>query len=343
MGSGGRVRKTKVTVSGDRFLINGEWTYKGRYWDGCRIEGLLMNSRMIQGVFDDKNPETACRWAYPDTGVWDAERNTREFLEAMPLWKEHGLLAFTVGMQGGSPEGYSQLQPWHNSAFRADGSLDPAYMNRLERILDRADELGMVVILNLFYFGQDRRFSGEAAVKQAVANTVVWLARRGYTNVMLDLVNECDLPEYTTDIMMPGRVRELLELARLVSRAMRPEGEVPLLIGTSFRGTAVPTNEVIEASDVVFIHGNAGNPVWAVQQIDMLRARAAYRGQPIVNNEDDHFDFDREVNHMAISVRKGVSWGYFDPEGYQCPPVCWGIDTERKRQFFAKLKEITGV
>ena len=44
-----------------------------------------------------------------------------------------------------------------------------------------------------------------------------------------------------------------------------------------------------------------------------------------------------------------VSWGYFDPgannykDGYQCPPVQWGINTDRKKEFFAKLKEITGV
>ena len=43
-----------------------------------------------------------------------------------------------------------------------------------------------------------------------------------------------------------------------------------------------------------------------------------------------------------------VSWGYFDPgksnyaDGYQCPPVNWGINTELKKQFFGKLKEITG-
>lgn len=93
--------KTTVSIEGDRFLINGEYTYKGRYWQNHRIEGLLMNSRMIQGIFDDHNPDTRTRWAYPDTGRWDPDRNTKEFVEAMPTWKEHGLLAFTTGLQGG--------------------------------------------------------------------------------------------------------------------------------------------------------------------------------------------------------------------------------------------------
>ena len=37
--------------------------------------GLLLNSRMVQGIFDDINPETFDKWKYPDTEQWDAEQN----------------------------------------------------------------------------------------------------------------------------------------------------------------------------------------------------------------------------------------------------------------------------
>ena len=90
-------RYTEVSIVGDQFFINGKPTYEGRTWNGHRIEGLLFNSRMVQGVFDDANPSTVKRWAYPDTGKWDADRNTREFVAAMPDWRRHGLLAFTDG------------------------------------------------------------------------------------------------------------------------------------------------------------------------------------------------------------------------------------------------------
>ena len=97
------LRKTAVSIHEDAFHINGQPTYEGRRYQGKKIEGLLMNSRMVQGIFDDRNPETRSRWAYPDTGQWDPERNTREFLAAMPEWRRHGLLAFTINLQGGSP------------------------------------------------------------------------------------------------------------------------------------------------------------------------------------------------------------------------------------------------
>ena len=51
-------RKTAVSIEGDAFFINGRPTYEGRHFKGQRIEGLLMNSRMVQGIFDDLNDQT---------------------------------------------------------------------------------------------------------------------------------------------------------------------------------------------------------------------------------------------------------------------------------------------
>jgi hypothetical protein len=134
--------KTEVEIRGEQFFINGKPTYEGRTWKGNRIEGLLINSRMVQGIFDDLNAETISNWEYPDTKTWDADRNTNEFIAHMAEWKSYGMLSFTLNLQGGSPFGYSQNQPWINSAFDEKGKLRKAYLARLERILDEADRLG---------------------------------------------------------------------------------------------------------------------------------------------------------------------------------------------------------
>src|SRR4029453_6258307 len=60
-------RKSEVAIVGEAFHINGKPTYAGRTWKGHKIEGLLLNSRVAQGIFDDLNPETEKLWAYPDT------------------------------------------------------------------------------------------------------------------------------------------------------------------------------------------------------------------------------------------------------------------------------------
>lgn len=337
-------RKTAVSIVGDQFQINGRPTYKDRSWKGHRIEGLLMNSRMVQGIFDDRNRETVSKWAYPDTKKWDPERNVREFIGAMPEWKKHGLLAFTINLQGGSPEGYSKSQPWDTSGIAADGSLRPEYMQRLERILNRADELGMVAIVGYFYFGQDQRVNDEAAVRRAVGNATNWLLDRDYRNVLVEIANETNVSAYDHAILKPERIHELIEAVKQMKRAGRR-----LLAGTSYGGNAIPRANVVKTSDFLLIHGNGvKDPKRIAEMVRETRAVEGYRPMPILFNEDDHFDFDKPENNMVAALSEYASWGYFDPgasdysDGYQCPPVNWGLSTDRKRSFFRFLREVTG-
>lgn len=337
-------RTTTISIESDAFLINGKPTYAGRTFRGWKIEGLLMNSRVVQGIFDDRNPETRSRWAYPDTGQWDPERNTREFVAAMPQWRRHGLLAFTINFQGGSPEGYSKTQPWHNSAFESDGGLREDYIGRLERILDRADELGMVAIVGVFYFGQDERLSEEAAVRRGLENAIRWLLDKGYTNVLIEVNNECNV-RYDHAVLKPDRVHELIEFVQ----GMKAQDGRRYLVGTSYGGGTVPGNNVVRVSDFLLLHGNGvGDPARIAEMVRQTRARPSYRPMPILVNEDDHFDFDKPTNNMLAAIGEYASWGFFDPgknnyqDGYQSPPVRWDINTDRKRAFFRVLAELTG-
>lgn len=337
-------RRTEVTISADRFLVNGRPTYEGRTWKGRSIEGLLLNSRMVQGTFDDLEPATRERWAYPDTGRWDPERNTREFLAAMPDWRRHGLLAFTLNLQGGSPQGYSQgRQPWHNSAITKSGDLRDDYLDRLGRIVDRADELGMAVILGVFYFGQDERLKDETAVLRALDATVDWVLDRGYRNVLIEVANECNV-RYDHAALRPERIDELISRVKARTRDGRR-----LLVGTSYGGGTVPRPNVVRVSDFLLMHGNGvKDPARIAEMVHQARAVEGYRPMPVLFNEDDHFDFDRPSNHFEAALSVFASWGYFDPgesnyrDGYQAPPVQWGINTDRKRAFFGRLAEITG-
>jgi hypothetical protein len=337
-------RKTVVSIREDAFHINGEPTYKGRSWKDKQVEGLLFNSRMVQGIFDDWNGDTKKLWAYPDTGKWDRDRNTREFVAAMPEWRKHGLLAFTINLQGGSPQGYSKDQPWENSAFDAGGNLRPSYMTRLELILDRADELGMVVILGYFYFGQDERLTDARAVQNATDNATKWVLDKGYHNILIEINNECDVPQYDHEILKPARVSELIQSVKTQGK------DHGLLVGTSFRGGSIPNAAVAEASDFLLLHGNGIGDPKAIAHMVQKSRDVAKRKLPILFNEDDHFDFDKPMNNCIAALDEYASWGYFDyrmkdegfDEGYQSVPVNWGISSKRKKQFFALVKEITG-
>ena len=345
-------RATVVSIQGREFLINGRPTYEGRSFDGMRVQGLLFNSRMVQGIFDDRNSETRGRWNYPD-GPWDPERNTREFIAAMPLWKAKGLLAFTINLQGGSPEGYSRTQPWITSSFETNGALRQDYMSRLERILDRADELGMVAIVGFFYQGQERQMDDAQAVMRAADNATDWLVDKGYTHVLVEVANEADNAGFKYDVVKPtgGAVRVIDRVKeRTKGKLATPAGR--LLVSTSLNGARVPSDSLVNAVDFVLLHGNGvQNPARITEMVDETRKLPSYRGQPIVFNEDDHFDFTKPQNDMLAALGAYASWGYFDyrmagerfDDGYQSVPVNWTISSPRKREFFDLVSRVTGV
>lgn len=342
----GQNRKTMVSIEADEFFINGKPTYEGRYWKGHKVQGLLLNSRMVQGIFDDLNAETRALFVYPDTRKWDPNRNTDEFVAAMDEWRSYGLNSFTINLQGGSPVGYGNQKNWINSAFREDGSLRADFMIRLGKILKKADDLNMVVMLGLFYFGQDQNLRDEQAIVEGVRNAINWLFEKGYRNVLIEINNECNIKQYDHEILKPERVHELIVMVK----GMEKNGyRYP--VSTSYGGGFVPLPNVVKVADFILIHGNGVKGYEAMHAlIDATRKVDGYRTMPVVVNEDDHFDFDKEKNNFTAAVEQYVSWGYFDYRkdgedfsvGYQTVPVDWGINSDRKKAFFNKVKEITG-
>ena len=89
--------KTKLSIQQDRFFINGSPVYSELKQVNPAYHGLLMNARMIQGVFDDKQDVKR----FDRFGkLFSPEQNTDELIAALPQWYEKGLRAITVGFQG---------------------------------------------------------------------------------------------------------------------------------------------------------------------------------------------------------------------------------------------------
>lgn len=340
---------TTVDIHGEAFHVDGRPTYPGRSFRGMPVEGLLLNARLVQGIFDDLNPRTRGLWDYPD-GPFDPERNTREFLAAMPVWRRAGLTGFTINLQGGSPQGYSQDQPWINSAIAPEGDLRADFLARLERILDRAAELGMAVILGYFYFGQEPRLAGEEAILRATDAATDWLLAKGYAHVLVEINNEADV-RYRHEIVKPPRVHELIRRVQQRSAGKVRSAAGRLLVSASMGGGNLPPESLLDAADFVLLHGNGvEEPDRIRRMVRDVRARPAYRGQPILFNEDDHFDFDRPDNNFLAAVGERAGWGYFDfrmrgegyADGFQSVPVDWLPRSPRKTGFFRLLAEMAG-
>ena len=195
-------RKTVVSIEGQAFHINGKPTYAGRTYNGMKVEGLLMNTP--DGAGDLRRPRTPRRAGTGSTRTapWDAERNTREFIAAMPEWRRHGLIAFTINLQGGSPQGYSKEQPWVQLGDQLRGRVAAAGRTwpGWRRSSTRRTSWGWCRSLGYFYFGQDAAVQGRGGGRRRRRRTRrTGCCAKGYTNVLVEIANECNVALHARD------------------------------------------------------------------------------------------------------------------------------------------------
>jgi hypothetical protein len=329
---------TVVGTSGSMFTIDGVVTHQG-----TSIAGVLVNLRTINGIFDDANLKTVWRWSYPDTGLWDPNRNTAELVAALPTYHAYGVDAITVGLQGGRPLPQVGIrQTWNVSAFNKTGSLKSPWMARLDRVLTAANALHMVVTVSLFYQYQDQRLADDTAVFAACDHLTDWLTTTGphapYRNVLVEVANEIDSTGYDRAVLSPDRITELIQRIQV-----RSAGTLP--VSVSFRGLSTPTPSVVAASDYVDLHSTNRTTDDLAATIAAIRAMPEYIAdpKPIIDTEDGG-----GLAKMDVALAAGVGWGYHDQglqdylTGFQSVPINWGISTPAKQAFFDRARWWTG-
>jgi hypothetical protein len=356
--AGDDLADTYVATSGERFTINGTATYAGRSWNGASMEGLLLNSRMVNGIYDDLDGS-------PPSSMqpWNPRTNTQAFIAQMPGWKAQGLAAFTLGLQGGSNScagvtgDLQDQQGILNNPFGTTGTraFDDWYANRdtpyarylarLGSIIRAADDQGLVVILNLFYFGQDQQLASEAAVVAAVDATVDWVVRNRWANVLIEVANESNI-RYQHAILQPARVPELLR--RIKSRSGGGAGgHLPhgrLLASVSGSGGYMPPDAWVQEADFVLLHGNSRSAPDIQAMADTVRAKSVWQAKPkpIVFNEDS-----TNLDNFKAAVGKRAGWGYYDDRGYQCVygdgvTDRWSLGKASNAGYWPLVAEMTG-
>ncbi|HEU5117616.1 MAG TPA: serine hydrolase, partial [Isosphaeraceae bacterium] len=276
-------------------------------------EGLLMNVRMVNAVFEDRGR--------PDL---DPGAITERFLEKLPEYARHGVRAFTIGLQGGMP-GYEGAV---NSAFNPDGSLRRSYLDRVQSVIEACDRHGIVVILGCYYQRQDQVLTDDDAVRAGVVHVARWLRDSGYRNVVLEIANEFDHNGFDHALLrsVEGEI-ELIQLAR--------ETAPGLLVSTSGLGHGRYPAEMARSVDFLLIHFNS-------TPLDEIPARLSALksfGKPIVCNEDDKAG-DEAARAAELCVQGGASWGYMAEKVNQHAPFRFD-GAEDDPIVYARLKALT--
>ena len=320
--------KTQVSIRGDRFLINDRLVYSEIPGVNPASLGLLWNQRLIQGVFDDKKDRS--RFNQFKMGVFDPEMNTDNLIAALHEWYAYGLRAFTVSFQGGWPVGCADVADISNNPFGADGrTLDPLYAARMDRLIRAADALGMVVIVNLLYWSQANELVDGRAVERAVRTGCAFLREGGYTNVIVEVANEYNIPPFAKHpiVHSPEGMAMLIKIAREESGGM--------LTGCS-GGGVMADREVIEESDVAIVHGNGASRGGYYEFLRTIRSWAG--GKPILCNEDAPC-----CTRVDVALELGTSWGYFNNYTKQIPPADYGVLPGEDLFFARRVARAVGI
>lgn len=290
-----RVARTRVSIVEDRWYINDKVLNPGTV-----AEGLLMNVRMVNAVFEDK------QIGNPGSGLAPSV-NTDQFIDHIPQYKKVGVNAFTISLQGGHP-GYEGAI---NSAYDPEGGLRDDYMERVERVIKACDELGLVVILSCFYQRQSS-LEGKEAIYRAIENTAEWLRQKAFGNVVLEIANE-----YKHGGFLKWKDGDWLRSeAAQIELIQKAKAKYPALyISTSGMGDGSYAVSLAEAVDFITIHFN-NTPLEKYRaRIDILKKY----GKPLICNEDDKVG---KVGADALlhAVKNGCGWGYMNIKTNQSYP-----------------------
>jgi hypothetical protein len=299
---------TRVTLLEGRWMINGRPTNPG-----SAAEGLLMNVRMVNTVFEDRNK--------PD---FDPEANADQFIVRIPDYAAQGVNAFTICLQGGMP-GYEGAV---NSAFEPDGHLRAPYLARVERVIDACDRHGVAVILGLYYQRQSAILRDEAAVRAGVVNAARWVRERGFENVLIEIANE-----YSHEGFVHPLIRNAQGQASLIRLAK--ETAPGLLVSASGCGDGFIHKEVAENADFLLPHWNDTKAEQIPERISVLKKF----GKPIMCNEDDKTGA-QAVAALGACVESGVGYGLMLKDHNQRLPFYFDGSADDP-VFYAQLRIVT--
>ncbi len=318
--------QTVLTVQGDKFLINGKLTYSEIATSKPKSHGMLMNSRMIQGIFDSKNREQFNRFGVK----FDPDTNTQQLIDALPSWYDKGLRAITVGLSGGGACFTIKGNDLLNLPYSSDGkTVDGAYLARLDKLILACDKMGIVVIVSYFYAANMHEMDGTQAIINATKTMSVFLKEKAYSNVIIEICNEYNVfsAERYPLLHNPYGIVALIDIAKEYSGGM--------LVGCSGAGGAMH-EEVAKASDVVLFHGNGQSRGKLYNFI--LRTKGFANGKPLVINEDS-----QAVGQLEVCEELGVSWGYYNNVTKQEPPTDWTIQAGEDEYFVWRMAKMIGI
>ncbi|MFN8524965.1 MAG: hypothetical protein U0821_17865 [Chloroflexota bacterium] len=148
-------------------------------------------------------------WGVRLANALEDDEHAGRVIDALDDYADHGVNAVTWFLQGGSSGAAN--------AVREDGSLDPAYANRMHRLLDAAVDREMITVVGIFYQGRRLLPRTARAVERAVESVAKWLLP--YRDVIVNVANEYHASAYDRVHQVypfgdPAAINHLIDVVR---------------------------------------------------------------------------------------------------------------------------------
>jgi hypothetical protein len=146
---------------------------------------------MSRNVFSVGRTETKlngravlCRGLRCSNGAFSDEV-TDDLIANLEVYRGYGVNCISVFFMGNR---FSDMR-----GYREDAKPEPAIAGRIGRIIEAADDLGMVVLVGCLYWGETKGKWESWTQKEAnaaVRSTVEWISKNDYRNTFVDVDNE---------------------------------------------------------------------------------------------------------------------------------------------------------
>ena len=333
-------------------IINGKFYID----DTITNSGNLFSEGRLIGVYTD-----ICAFFDENINIIDIERNKKDFIENLYIWRKSGVNLITVGLQSPNPfdEYYKKVREqdkskdisFKSSAIKSDGSLDYIFLENTLEIIKAADNLGFAVLVNILSSSSEDMFDDEFALINGIFNAVDWIVEAGGKNYNI-LVNITDISHtfYKSSVLNGDRIIKLFKSIR------KKTGEDIILgagIKTYTNISEKNIEEYISLSDFIPIYANYTksnhNTKKMLENIFFLKNKTISLKTPIIMVKGD--DLSEKYNsygknNLIEALENNISWCYYDKYGFVIPAnksINWDINSSPKKKKFAEtIRKIAG-
>jgi len=326
---------TNVKIINNKFYINNRIANSGNFLSEGKLIGVYTD---MCSFFDEK--------------IMDVAKNKKDFIENLNEWRKSGINLISVGLQNPNPfdEYYKKAREqdkskdisFNSSALKSDGSLDFDDLKNAEEIINAADHLGFVVLVNLLSSACEDIFEDEFAILNGIFNAADWILGKNFTNI---LVNITDISHtfYKSSVLNGGRIINIL-------KSIKEKVKDKLILGAGIKSFTnigeKNIEEYIRFSDFIPFYPKPKhntskmleNIYFFKSKMRELTAGAADGEIPIIMAKGD--DLSEKYNsygknNLTEALENNISWCYYDRNGFVILPVNWDINSSlEKKRFF---------